>query len=76
MSLYGNIPRYIKLNLVQNLLGEVKEKEYFVADKMKKIFEKNLEVSDCKLVRQLEYKGRPPGGITNDDLNIIFYGKN
>jgi len=59
VSLYGNIPRYIKLNLVQNLLGEVKEKEYFVADKMKKIFEKNLEVSDCKLVRQLEYKADP-----------------
>ena len=59
MSLYGNIPRYIKLNLVQSLLEEVKEKEYFVADKMKKIFEKNLEVSDCKLVRQLEYKADP-----------------
>ena len=43
MSLYGNIPQYIKLNLVQNLLGEVKEKEYFVADKMKKIFEKTQE---------------------------------
>ena len=53
---------YIIINLVQSLLEEVKEKEYFVADKMKIIFEKNLEVSDCKLVRQPEYEGRPPGG--------------
>jgi len=29
-------------------LEEVKEKEYFVADKMKKIFEKNLEVDSLK----------------------------
>ena len=28
------MPRYIKLNLVQNLLEEVKEKEYFVAHKV------------------------------------------
>ena len=43
MSLYGNIPRYIKLNLVQSLLEEVKEKEYFVADKMKG---SNLKILD------------------------------
>ena len=30
-SVYKNMPLYIKLNLVQTLLVEVKEKEYFVA---------------------------------------------
>ena len=38
------MPRYIKLNLVQNLLEEVKEKEYFVADKMKGSIFENLEM--------------------------------
>ena len=38
------MPRYIQLNLVQNLLEEVKEKEYFVADKMKGSIFENLEM--------------------------------
>ena len=36
-SVYGNMPRYIKLNLVQNLLEEAKEKKIFCRS-LKNIF--------------------------------------